>query len=69
MKLQMKREALTKLNRQANEGGLGLVTALPNKRGFDPVMSQLTQRTSERDDRGSNNSFEINERFGRDRAI
>jgi len=30
MKLQMKREALTKLNRQANEGGLGSVTAQPN---------------------------------------
>ncbi len=30
MKLQMKREALAKLNRQANEGGLGFVTAEPN---------------------------------------
>lgn len=30
MKLQMKREALRKLNRQANEGGLGLVTAQAN---------------------------------------
>jgi len=30
MKLQMKREALEKLNRQANEGGLGFVTAQPN---------------------------------------
>jgi integrase len=30
MKLQMKREALAKLNRQANEGGLGFVTAQPN---------------------------------------
>jgi integrase len=30
MKLQMKREALAKLNRQANEGGLGVVTAQPN---------------------------------------
>lgn len=30
MKLRMKREALAKLNRQANEGGLGLVTAQTN---------------------------------------
>jgi integrase len=30
MKLQMKREALTKLNRQANEGGLSLGTAQTN---------------------------------------
>ena len=30
MKLQMKREALTKLNRQANEGGKGSGTAQPN---------------------------------------
>jgi integrase len=30
MKLQMKREALTKLNRQANEGGLSFGTAQPN---------------------------------------
>jgi hypothetical protein len=30
MKLQMKRETLAKLNRQANEGGLGFVTAQPN---------------------------------------
>jgi integrase len=30
MKLQMKREALAKLNRQANEGGLSFGTAQPN---------------------------------------
>jgi integrase len=30
MKLQMKREALTKINRQANEGGPGFGTAKPN---------------------------------------
>lgn len=30
MKLQMKREALAKLNRQANEGGLGFGTVQPN---------------------------------------
>ena len=30
MKLQVKREALAKLNRQANEGGLSFGTALPN---------------------------------------
>jgi integrase len=30
MKLQMKREALAKLNRQANEGGLSFVTVQPN---------------------------------------
>lgn len=30
MKLQMKREALTKLNRQANESGLGFGAVQPN---------------------------------------
>jgi len=30
MKLQMKREALQKLNRKANEGGPGFDTARPN---------------------------------------
>ena len=30
MKLQMKREALQKLNRKANEGGPGFVTERPN---------------------------------------
>jgi hypothetical protein len=30
MKLQMKREALTKLNRQANESGPGFDTVRPN---------------------------------------
>jgi integrase len=59
MKLQMKREALTKLNRQANEAGLGSVTAQPNWRGFGPVLSQLRQRTRENDGQGINNSFEI----------
>jgi hypothetical protein len=37
MKLQMKREALTKLNRQANEGGLSFGTAQLNWKGFGTV--------------------------------
>jgi hypothetical protein len=49
MKLQMKREALAKLNRQANEGGLNFGTVQPTERGFDTVMAQLRQRTSESD--------------------
>jgi hypothetical protein len=38
MKLQMKREALTKLNRQANEAGSG--TAGQDPKGFDTVLAQ-----------------------------
>jgi len=37
MKLQMKREALAKLNRHANEGGLSFVTVPPNQVGFGTV--------------------------------
>jgi integrase len=41
MKLQMKREALTKLNRQANEGGLSFGTAQgPAAPGFGTVLAQ-----------------------------
>jgi integrase len=38
MKLQMKREALTKMNRHANEGSFGTVQTEP--RGFDTVLAQ-----------------------------
>jgi integrase len=41
MKLQMKREALAKLNRQANEGGLGFGTAERHSEpGFGTVLAQ-----------------------------
>lgn len=40
MKLQMKREALQKLNRTANESGKGSDTGRPNQRGFDTVLTQ-----------------------------
>lgn len=41
MKLQMKREALAKLNRQANETGLGFGTAQgPPEPGFGTVLAQ-----------------------------
>jgi integrase len=40
MKLQMKREALLKLNRNANESGKGSDTGRPNQRGFDTVLTQ-----------------------------
>jgi integrase len=40
MKLQMKREALQKLNRTANESGKGFDTGRPNQRGFDTVLTQ-----------------------------
>jgi len=50
MKLQMKREALAKLNRQANESGPGFGTAQsPSKPGFGTVLAQLRQRKSESD--------------------
>jgi len=38
MKLQMKREALQKLNRHANELGSRSDTALAKERGFDTVL-------------------------------
>lgn len=38
---QMKREALTKLNRRANEGGSGFGTAQPFERGSNTVLTQL----------------------------
>jgi hypothetical protein len=69
MKLQMKREALAKLNRQANEGGLGLSQLSPTEGGFDTVMSQLMQGHVKTMERGSINSFQINEWFGRGGAI
>jgi len=41
MKLQMKREALAKLNRQANESGLGFGTAQGHSEpGFGTVLAQ-----------------------------
>ena len=40
MKLQMKREALLKLNRTANESGTNSDTGHPNQRGFDKVLKQ-----------------------------
>ena len=41
MKLQMKREALAKLNRQANKSGLGFGTAQGNSEpGFGTVLAQ-----------------------------
>jgi hypothetical protein len=41
MKLQMKREALAKLNRQANESGLSFGTAQrQNPQGFGTVLAQ-----------------------------
>ena len=40
MKLQMKREALQKLNRNANEGGKGSDTGRPNHKGSDTVLTQ-----------------------------
>jgi len=41
MKLQMKREALQKLNRQANELGSRSDTALAKERSFDTVLIQF----------------------------
>ena len=41
MKLQMKREALGKLNRQANESELVLVKAGGNPEGFSTVLLQF----------------------------
>ena len=44
MKLQMKREALAKLNRHANEGGSGFGTAGQTGKGFDTVLAQSGSR-------------------------
>jgi hypothetical protein len=67
MKLQMKREALAKLNRQANEGGChspaehkGVLTQLCHRRGKGQAKVM---------ERGPINSFQINERYGRGGAI
>src|ERR1700730_10969747 len=49
MKLQMKLEALEKLNRHANESGKGSGTVKPNRRGFGTVLAQSRQRTGEGD--------------------
>ena len=40
MKLQMKREALSKLNRRANESGSSFGTAGQDQKGFDTVLAQ-----------------------------
>jgi len=40
MKLQMKREALAKLNRWANESGSNFGTVGQNEKGFDTVLAQ-----------------------------
>jgi hypothetical protein len=50
MKLQVKREALTKLNRKANEGGPGFGTGKTDRWGFDAVLAQLRQRIGESDE-------------------
>jgi hypothetical protein len=57
MKLQMKREALAKLNRQANETSPGFGTATRGK-GTAKAM-----------ERRSMNSFGVSRRFGRGGAI
>jgi hypothetical protein len=44
----MKREPLTKLNRQANEGGLSFGTFQPNREGFGTVE----RKESESDGQG-----------------
>jgi len=49
MKLQMKREALAKLNRQANETGLGFATAQgPAEPGFWRSRGKRTAKAMER---------------------
>ena len=40
MKLQMKREALAKLNRRANESRSSFGTVVQNEKGFDTVLAQ-----------------------------
>ena len=59
MKLHMKREALGKLNRSANESGKGSGTLRPNGRGFDTVLAQLSAETGKSDGRETINSFRI----------
>ena len=55
----MKREALGKLNRSANESGKGSGTLRPNGRGFDTVLAQLSAETGKSDGRETINSFRI----------
>ena len=62
MKLQMKREALAKFNRQANESGPSFGTVQPNQKGF--WHSFGTVEAMERRNRWkgkSNNSFVFKE--------
>ena len=67
MKLQMKREALAKLNRQANETGPGFGTAQgPAEPGFGTVEAKEQRK---RWKRRSMISFGISRRFGRGGAI
>jgi integrase len=68
MKLQMKREALAKLNRQANETGPGFGTAQgPAQPGFGTVWH--SKGTAKAMGRQSINSFGISRGFGRGGAI
>ena len=54
MKLQMKREALTKINRQANESGPGFGTVQAQlRRGFGTVLAQSRRRKGEIDGRAN----------------
>ena len=66
MKLQMKREALTKINRQANESGPGFGTVQPNEEG---VLAQFWHSRGDGKAKSMegqmNNSFVFKECFGR----
>ncbi len=57
-KLQMKREALQKLDRTANESGKGSDTG-PNQTGFDTVLTQLGLETGKDDGRETIKPFRI----------
>ncbi len=65
----MKREALAKLNRLANESGLSFGTVQPSQVVLAQFRTQLSQWGSENDGVGINNWFEINRCYGgRDRT-
>jgi ABC-type transporter Mla subunit MlaD len=66
MKLQMKREALAKLNRQANETGSVLAQ---HRARLNRVLAQWRQGTAKAMERQSINSFGFSRRFGRGGAI
>ena len=71
MKLQMKREALAKLNRQANKSGPGFGTAQgPADPGFwHSFWHSRGKGTAKAMERRSINSLVINETIGRGGAI